>query len=135
YPQYNQTEIWQNDLGYGDFFMQQSTENQPLKVALNGVFELGGKWNLGNGKWLYSGVFADYGLFDLLKSKKAMERTVEYNRQTPENPIINSVLQNTKLQPFSIGLKLKFAFSFEKSNKKSIDIQDVEKIDEDFFEF
>ena len=111
YPDYDQTEIWQNDFGYGVF----SVENKrPLNfgVSLLGTFETGAKWNIGIGNDLYTGIFIDYGFNNILKNSNP-SRFVEYNHNEPSQPVMNSFLasQNSRVSPFSFGLKLKMAFS------------------------
>jgi hypothetical protein len=112
YPEYNQTEIWQNDLGYGVFNRNGRNGKLDLGVSLSGTLETGMKWNIGIGTALYTGIFVDYGFNNSLKSGYSGKRLVEYNRTTPEKPIMNTACVLTdKFSPMTFGIKLKLAFS------------------------
>ncbi|GHT23804.1 hypothetical protein AGMMS4957_15860 [Bacteroidia bacterium] len=67
YPAYDQMEIWQNDLGYGTLPMNGSQTDLNFGVSLMGTVESGVKWNIGIGKNLYTGIYADYGLNNIQK--------------------------------------------------------------------
>jgi outer membrane protein OmpA-like peptidoglycan-associated protein len=112
YPEYNQTEIWQNDLGYGVFNINERNGKLDLGVSLSGTVETGVKWNTGIGTALYTGIFMDYGFNNALKSSYSGKRFVEYNRIASEKPIMNTAcILTDKLSPMVFGLKLKLAFS------------------------
>jgi hypothetical protein len=122
YTDYRQEEIWQNDLGYGSFPVK--TEEAPLKLNLSytGTLEAGMKWNTGIGTDLYTGVYMDYGLNDMVR-ERGKNRFVEYNCKNPAEPQINGLLTSLhsysgnsrafmeKAVPFAVGIKLKLAFS------------------------
>ena len=111
YTDCDQTEIWQNDLGYGTFNMEENTKGLNFNVLLMGTLETGAKWNIGTGTNLYTGVFADYGFNNMQKNGNP-NRFVEYNRNNPAQPIMNSVFaaQNSKVSPLAFGVKVKIAF-------------------------
>jgi outer membrane protein OmpA-like peptidoglycan-associated protein len=112
YPEYNQTEIWQNDLGYGVFNLNKSNGKLDLGVSLSGTVETGVKWNTGIGTALYTGVFMDCGFNNLLKHSYSGKRLVEYNRLEPEKPLMNTAcVLADKFSPMAFGVKLKLAFS------------------------
>jgi outer membrane protein OmpA-like peptidoglycan-associated protein len=112
YPEYNQTEIWQNDLGYGVFNPSKRNGKLDLGVSLSGTVETGVKWNVGIGTALYTGIFMDYGFNNTLKSSYSGKRFVEYNRIEPEKPVMNTACVLTdKVSPMAFGVKLKLAFS------------------------
>jgi outer membrane protein OmpA-like peptidoglycan-associated protein len=112
YPEYNQTEIWQNDLGYGVFNINKREGKPDLGVSLSGTVETGMKWNVGIGTALYTGIFMDYGFNNILKSGYSGKRFVEYNRIAPEKPAMNTACVLTdKFSPMAFGVKLKLAFS------------------------
>jgi len=111
YPDYDQTEIWQNDFGYGIFPVENKKELN-FGLSLMGTFETGAKWDIGIGKVLYMGFFMDYGFNNTLKNSKS-RRFVEYNHYEPSQSAMNSFLdsQNSKVALFAFGLKLRMAFS------------------------
>ncbi|GHT40839.1 hypothetical protein FACS189437_07000 [Bacteroidia bacterium] len=112
YPEYNQTEVWQNDLGYGTFNVSEHNGKLDLGVSLLGTMETGVKWNVGTGTALYTGVFMDYGFNNELKNAYSDKRFVEYNRNAPEKPLINTAcVLSDKFSPLNFGVKLKLAFS------------------------
>lgn len=49
YPDYDQTEIWQNDFGYG-IFPVENKKTLDFGISLMGTLETGAKWNIGIGK-------------------------------------------------------------------------------------
>jgi outer membrane protein OmpA-like peptidoglycan-associated protein len=111
YPDYDQTEIWQNDLGYGVFNMEGNTKKLDLGVSLTGTLETGVKWNIGTGTSLYTGVFMDYGFNNTLQGDYPEKHLAEYNRHEPGRPVMNSACVLTdRLAPLAFGLKLKMAF-------------------------
>ncbi|MDR1348306.1 MAG: PorT family protein [Prevotellaceae bacterium] len=112
YPDYDQTEIWQNDLGYGVFNLNENSGKPDLGVSLSGTLETGVKWNIGVGTAIYTGVFVDYGFNDMKKSSYAGKRFVEYNHYEPGRPLMNTACVLTdRFSPLSFGLKVKLAFS------------------------
>jgi hypothetical protein len=112
YPDYDQTEIWQNHLGYGVFNVKESSGKLDLGVSLLGTMETGVKWNIGTGTALYTGVFVDYGLNNALKNHCSDKRFVEYNHNAPEKPLMNTAcVLSDKFSPLNFGVKLKLAFS------------------------
>jgi hypothetical protein len=121
YPDYNQTEIWQNDLGYGIFNLNESKKKLTFGVSLMGAFETGIKWNIGTGKNLYTGVFVDYGFNNMLNSKKHF---IEYNHNEPNSPVVNTACALSKrFSPLSFGLKVKLSLSTEcrSDNRENIE--------------
>jgi hypothetical protein len=122
YVDYNQEEIWQNDLGYGSFPVKAREAPLRLKLSYMGTLEAGMKWNTGIGTDLYAGLYMDYGLNDIVKDRRKT-RFVEYNYKNPAEPRINGLLTSLhghsddsrtfieKVSPLAIGIKLKLAFS------------------------
>ncbi|GAB6120017.1 OmpA family protein [Dysgonomonas termitidis] len=122
YTDYYQEEIWQDDLGFGTFPVR--TMEKPLKMGLSytGTLEAGIKWNIGIGTDLYTGVYIDYGLNNVVRGY-AKERFVGYNYENPAEPHINGLPTSVygahdnrlsfmeKVSPLAIGIKLKLAFA------------------------
>jgi cell division septation protein DedD len=116
--------IW-GSRGFG-LFKDKKTENQEkFKTALLASMEMGMKWRFEDGLSLYTSVYFDYGLNNILEKKKIEElpRMVEYNSDNPPNFATNGVLSSqweqnktpqafvTKIMPMAIGVKVKLAFS------------------------
>jgi hypothetical protein len=111
YPEYNQTEVWQNDLGYGVLPVKNHRGNLDLNVSITGTLETGVKWDVALGVALYTGVFVDYGFNSLLSREYSQKPPVEYNRVAPEYPVMNTACVLTdRFAPFSFGVKVKVAF-------------------------
>jgi outer membrane protein OmpA-like peptidoglycan-associated protein len=122
YTDYRQEEIWQNDLGYGSFPIQTMEVPLKLKRSYMGTLEAGMKWDIGIGTNLYTGVYMDYGLNDMVRDR-GKTRFVEYNYKNPAEPLINGLLTSLhsysensrafveKVTSLAVGIKLKLAFS------------------------
>jgi outer membrane protein OmpA-like peptidoglycan-associated protein len=108
YLDYHQWEIWQNDLGYGVFPIKNSHRKLDLNRSFSGTWETGMKWKVGIGQAFYTGIYMDYDFTERINS--SANRFIQYNTENPALPVMNRV-QKGKIEPFSIGLKLKLAFS------------------------
>lgn len=130
YPAYDQTEIWQNDLGYGVFPVAKKTEPLDLHFNGRGTLETGLKWDLGNTR-IYTGIFVDYAFGSMLKNGDTNRQFIEYNRSNPAMPLVNGFLQQERFPPLTLGLKIKFAFPFGYSGNETRE----PFFDDDFYEF
>jgi len=117
--------------GYSDYTMQEY-ENMPdhgfytypniksgseldFGISLSAALEAGLKMSLKNGMYLYSGIFADYGLNNIRKGD-SMKETVIFNEEA-KNFNYNSILHSQtdgkpltdKVQPIAFGLKLRLS--------------------------
>jgi outer membrane protein OmpA-like peptidoglycan-associated protein len=122
YTDYYQEEIWQDDLGYGAFPVRTMEKSLKIGLSYTGTFETGMKWNIGTGADLYTGVYIDYGLNNVIRGY-AKKRFVGYNYDNPAEPHINGLLASVygspgnrqafmeKVSPLAIGIKLKLAFA------------------------
>lgn len=146
YPDYNQTEVWQNDLGYGVFNLNGKKGKLDLNVSVMGTLETGVKWRTGIGADLYTGIFVDYGFNNMLKNGHSQKMFVEYNRDEPSLPVINTAcVLADRLSPLALGIKVKMAFYVGSSDLlnarraykklKSKRKQNDENDDSDFFDF
>jgi outer membrane protein OmpA-like peptidoglycan-associated protein len=93
-----------------------------MKLSCTGTLEAGVKWNMGIGTDLYTGIYLDYGLNDMVRDR-GKTRFVEYSYANPAEPQINSLLTSIygysvnslyfmeNVTPLAIGIKLKLAFS------------------------
>jgi len=112
YPDYDQTEIWQNDLGYGIFNLNGQKGKQDFGVSLAGTLETGIKWRAGVGAALYTGIFVDYGWNGMAKTGSFKKQFVEYNPLEPSRPLVNSACAFAdRLSPFAFGFKIKAAIT------------------------
>lgn len=122
YPSLNVTYDDVEYRGFGEFEGQRGKEDLDFNMAIMASVEMGMKWKLTEDLRLYTGVFADYGLNDVIKEDKNM-KFLPYD---PENPLEfknNSILTSEythgwstqslvgKVKPMAVGLKFKFAFS------------------------
>jgi cell division septation protein DedD len=96
------------------------TENQEnFKKVWFVSMEMGKKWRFEDGLSLYTGVYFDYGLSNILKRKKIEElsQMVEYNSKNPQNFATNGAFDSqleqkpyiNKVIPMAIGIKIKLA--------------------------
>jgi len=121
-------------------FSKYTSANGSFADKLNfiGVLEAGIKWQLGR-KWgLYTGLFADFGINDILKRDNDNLNYLQYNYQNPSQPTINTILLSNYGQvnygnnggveseqrfakyvhTLAIGAKVAVTFGFKPFNKK-----------------
>ena len=87
-----------------------------LKTAIMMSTELGVKWPLGETKSLYAGIYADYGLNNILKKTTAANTNlVCYQSDSPAQFAYNTAVNSyaKKMKPFAIGITLRFAFQLK----------------------
>lgn len=111
----------QEFMGFGIFTDRTISDEIKFKMAFLISVELGFKWKLKEGLYLYTGAYIDYGLNDILNEDKN-KRLVEYNALSPRDFIVNSALvsqyskedkQGTfidKISPMAIGMRIRLAF-------------------------
>lgn len=112
-------------MGFGTFENLSKTDTINLKTAFMLSLEAGIKWKLNKENSLYTGVYLDYGLNDILKRDQEVN-FIEYNTLLPKNFGINSILTSQYLQdkeniklvsgkvtPIAIGIKIRWAFEFD----------------------
>ena len=116
YPNWsNQQELIldsQEFMGFGKFDRRDIKGDFDLKTACLLSFEAGIKWRLSQALALYTGAYLDYGLNAI--NNKGSKKLVEYNSETPEEFINNSVMQTAmidKVTPIALGVKVRMAFS------------------------
>ncbi|MDR0560988.1 MAG: PorT family protein [Prevotellaceae bacterium] len=112
----------QKFMGFGTFKDNSFTGDLKFKTAFFASVETGAKWKLKDGLSLYSGVYVDYGLNNICEEISSAKQFVSYNRSSPRDFSINSVLnsqyaQNSfsqtftdKIIPVSVGIKLSLTF-------------------------
>ena len=88
----------------------------PVLFALEG----GLKFVVSEGKYLYAGVFLDYGLSDIHKASTYMA-LLEYNPDSPADYHYNSLLTTNQyspsegIKPFAVGVKIKMGMGSGKA--------------------
>lgn len=125
YPDMN---VWYDDLEYrgiGQFAGGNGESDLDLKVSFMLSAETGMKWSLNNKMALYTGVYADYGLNDIVNGDKK-ENFLLYDNDNPTD-FKNSSIFNSKysyyrdndrslvgkVKPLAIGLKIRLSFSLQ----------------------
>lgn len=105
--------------GFGNFQNIEFAENDlELNNSFNLFFEIGIKESFGTDNWFYLGVFAEYGLNNILTNDRSS--LVEYNSNTPLDFINNSSFNASRISTGSslfenanlniIGLRFKYEF-------------------------
>ena len=109
--------------GIGNFGKLEKKDDLDLKLSFILSAEIGNKWNFSDKLGLYAGIYCDYGLNNIQKSKNNAS-LLEYDRQNSfpltANSVINSKYNDggkdkyfaEKVHPLSFGLKLRFAFAY-----------------------
>lgn len=114
-------------MGFGNFPSKKSNGDLDFKTTFFVSAEAGIKWNLKE-KWLlYTGVYFDYGLNNIIEKQNvvSMPSLVEYNGTNPHTFAMNSIVNSQyilkgvaqvpqvftdKLIPIAAGIKLKLVF-------------------------
>ncbi|GHT18409.1 hypothetical protein FACS189429_4910 [Bacteroidia bacterium] len=91
YPEYDQTEIWQNDFGYGNFSINRHSGKLNLSLSLTGTVETDVKWSFGKSTAVYTGIFVNYCLTNMLKNGYSEKWLIEYSPNNPARLIVNSI--------------------------------------------
>jgi outer membrane protein OmpA-like peptidoglycan-associated protein len=107
----------QTFMGFGRFTDVKGSGTFALNAAFFAAAEAGIKWKLNN-KWsLYSGVYFDYGLNNIVETRRAtsLPPLIEYNTSNPPDITINSALKSSPtvpaaIKPLSAGVVLRLAF-------------------------
>ena len=94
-----------------------------LKSAVSLALEGGLKFNIGERKYLYTGLFLDYGLNDIYKAPATSTSMLTYNDASPADHTFNSAMTSNLLsggiKPFAIGVKIRIGIGMgnEKTSK------------------
>jgi outer membrane protein OmpA-like peptidoglycan-associated protein len=92
--------------------------NIRLKTSYMASVELGVKWRLGKVVSLYTGIYADYGINDIMvKETAANTHLVVYQPKTPAQFTYNTSAHAyaRQMAPLSGGITLRLAFGFKKT--------------------
>lgn len=111
----------QEFVGFGDYIGRKSNEDLDLKLSFMVSGEVGMKWRLSPTMSLYTGVYVDYGLNNIVDDPESP--FIEYNTADPRNFGMNSVIHSNyapnmsftdKVVPLAAGIKLRLAFGNKK---------------------
>jgi len=103
--------------GFGTFNPIEFNKNDiEINNSINASLELGVKNKTGDNRWIYIGLFAEYGVNDLLDTTN--ESLIDYNTNTPldfiNNSSLNSSVQSSGSSFFEevnlniIGLRIRY---------------------------
>jgi len=115
----------QTFMGFGQFPSRRQEDNLNFKTAFFLSAEAGVKWRLNDGRSLYTGLYLDYGLNNIVNVPSTRPNLVEYNAAVPTAFAVNSVIHsqymqtgsNTaqafteKINPVAIGVKLRLGLN------------------------
>ena len=108
YPELNCEFDEQRDMGFGAQSAKGFEKDLDLKVTLLASVETGVKFRLKDGLSLYTGIYFDYGLQNILQKTKTAN-LVEYNSTDfTMNSVFDSFVE--KVTPMTVGLKVGLAF-------------------------
>lgn len=109
--------------GFGNFVTKPTDHELSYKMAFSVAVEAGAKWILPKEMALYTGVYLDYGLNDVKKTKKNETTLIQYNAINPEDHIFAGVANSSfkaesgslsdmadKIKMISYGVKIRLAF-------------------------
>lgn len=107
--------------GFGTFSEKRNKHHIDYKTSYMLSAEIGMKWALSRFFFLYTGVYCDYGLNDIIKAN-SNKSFVSYNDKIPSNIYHHSMLESSygqegerigftgKVNPIALGIKIKFTF-------------------------
>ncbi len=119
--------IFEDQPEHGFYTYKGLQEDGKLKLNLNFQLsgELGYKWLVAEDKYLYTGVYCDYGLTDIRKTKDSPKNVLQYNNDNLPGYTVNSILEShytndkgtfnyvKKVNTLSFGLKVRLAFKLD----------------------
>ena len=115
YPDLNVTYEDFPDYGFvNNKLFPKNKTNLALKTAIMMSAEVGVKWHLGKMINLYTGIYADYGLNNILDKKPAANTNlVVYQSNTPSQFAYNTAVNSyaRKMAPFAGGITLRSSFN------------------------
>lgn len=122
YRQYGEETILEDPAfygGLGTFRTGEINNDFKLKLAFMATLETGMKWELSSKIFLYTGIYADYGLNNVKKTSS--DYFLKYNNESPSEYVYGSVLNSVytkdgnsvslvdKIVPLALGIKVKLA--------------------------
>jgi len=131
----------QEFMGFGYFPGRKANGGLDFKSLFFLSAEAGVKWRLNESWSLYTGVYVDYGLNNIMEKQNVMSMPslVAYNRTNPTEFGVNSIVQSQytqgggvpqaftdKITPIAVGIKLRLAFGKDCGRKG--EAQPVQKV-------
>ena len=119
--------------GFGTYnYESGKTDLNKLNLNIMGAAEIGVKWRVCEKTFIYTGIYADYGFFNVQKTN---DKTFIQSTLSAENPQMSPIIESKiagkplvdKVTPLSAGLKIKIAFGLGKPIQKK---EKVEKVKE-----
>ena len=107
-----------------------TTGKLDFNYALMATAETGVQWKLSRITSLYTGVYADFGVSDIMRDADKSQQFIDDSRPASDIRLSNSVLASSvgnrpivrgDVAPFALGLKLRFAFSTDANKVKAND--------------
>jgi hypothetical protein len=108
YPEYDNWMTAPEFAGYGTFTNRESNGKLPLKVSGTLALEAGMKWKIAEVFAIYTGLYLDYGLNNMLKNNNF----VNYSSAHPAEFTTTSALPSLtdKINLLAVGVKARFTF-------------------------
>jgi len=100
----------------------------PVFLALEG----GLKFSIDKEKYLYAGLFLDYGLSNIYKAPATNSNLLNYNSASPADYSYNSILTTSHysasggIKPFAFGVKIKLGIGMGKTVKSNKQVKKTE---------
>jgi hypothetical protein len=107
YPELDNKAETQRFAGFGHFKGKSANWNFDFAVLTTFALEAGGKWQIADNLYLYTGLFFDYGLND--PTKKNRKPTTDYIDPSLEN--FQLLKFSNRIHPLIFGLKVRLAFT------------------------
>ena len=115
----------QTFMGFGQFPSRTQESNLDFKTAVFLSAEAGVKWRLSDGRSLYTGLYLDYGLNNIINAPSPRPTLVEFNATTPTAFAVNSVIHSQykptgsniaqtftdNIKPIALGIKLRLGIN------------------------
>ncbi|MCL2167766.1 MAG: PorT family protein [Lentimicrobiaceae bacterium] len=119
YPEYDNWLTDQEFAGYGKFENINSNGKQKYQISVALALEAGAKWKITKKFAIYTGVYFDYGLTNIIK--KNDQQFVNYNNLKPAEFTTHSALSSAtnKMNVMAVGLKVRLALSPKGAEKSS----------------
>jgi hypothetical protein len=115
YPALNNWGDTQRFAGYGIFKGKSADWKFDFSVLTLFTIEAGGKWQIADNLYLYTGLFLDYGLNDPTKKNRAPSSEYIFPASLNNFQLIE---YSDRIHLLNFGIKLRFAFTSGKSNSQ-----------------
>ncbi|MCL1932235.1 MAG: PorT family protein [Candidatus Azobacteroides sp.] len=108
--------------GFDTYHNVTNSDDLEIKSSFMFVFEAGFKWKTAQKNYLYTGIYLDTGVNNVLK--KSLKELLEYNNDLPSDYKYNSILQTNvydvkEIKTYAIGAKIRIAFGSGKEYQRA----------------